>query len=110
MTALLLIAAGVQWNDPDPLRWVGFYGLAAASSLGLVLDREWHVLEFATALLAAVVVLSLVPALMDARIEAVTSFQMKSSGDELVRELMGAGIVLAWASVLVIRRARLWRA
>ena len=110
MTALFLLAAGVQWNDPDPLRWVGFYGLAAASSLGLTLDRAWRVLELATALLAIVVVLTLAPALTSARVEAFTSFQMQCSGDEQVRELLGASIVLVWSAALVIRRARLRRA
>ena len=108
-TALFVFAAGVQWNDPDPLRWIGFYGLAAAASLGLVLDRAWRALEIAAALLAAGVVLALAPALSRARLEAFTSFHMKSSGDELVRELGGAAIVLVWSCALVIRRARLRR-
>jgi hypothetical protein len=29
MAALFLFAAAVQYNDPDPLRWMAVYGLAA---------------------------------------------------------------------------------
>ena len=29
LSALFLLSAGLQLNDPDPLRWIGVYGLAA---------------------------------------------------------------------------------
>ena len=57
-------------------------------------------------LLAAAVVVALLPTLGSARVEAFTSFRMKSSGDEGVRELVGAAIALAWMIALVWRR---WR-
>lgn len=36
---LMLVFAAVQWNDPDPLLWIGFYLLCAAVPL-LVLLRK----------------------------------------------------------------------
>jgi hypothetical protein len=108
MTALFALAAAVQWNDPDPLRWVAFYLLAACASLGIALGRTWSALEIASAGSSAVVVaILLLPALgpgASPRIEAFTSFRMRSPADEQVRELAGAAIALGWSATLVARR------
>jgi hypothetical protein len=109
MTGVLLFAAAVQWNDPDPLLWIAFYGLAAAASLGAALarvGRAWRALELVAVGVSAVVVARLAPSLAGARLEAVTSFQMRSSDDELVRELVGAAIALVWTGTLAVHR---WR-
>jgi hypothetical protein len=39
LAALFLLAAGVQFNDPDPLYWVLVYGLAGVAALGMALGR-----------------------------------------------------------------------
>jgi hypothetical protein len=33
MAVLFLVAAAVQYNDPDPLRWMAIYGLAGLACL-----------------------------------------------------------------------------
>ena len=33
MAVLFLIAAALQYNDPDPLRWMAIYGLAVLACL-----------------------------------------------------------------------------
>jgi hypothetical protein len=110
MTALFVLAAAVQWNDPDPVRWIAFYALAAGASLGTALGRAWPVVELAAAGSAAVVVvLLLLPAIgpgASPRIGALTSFRMERPEDELVRELAGAAIALVWTAALVVRRRR----
>jgi len=106
MAALFGLAAAAQWNDPDPLRWVAFYLLAAAASLGGALGRSWRLLERLTAGVAAVVVIALAPALLEARGESLASLRMESPDDERARELAGATIVLLWSLGLVIRRRR----
>lgn len=35
VAALLIVCAVVQWNDPDPIRWVSYYVSSAAIVLGL---------------------------------------------------------------------------
>lgn len=107
MTLLFGLAAAAQWNDPDPLRWVAFYLLAGATSLGAALGRGWRLLERLTAGIAAAVAIALAPALTGARREAFASLRMERPDDELARELAGAAIVLVWSAGLVIRRQRL---
>jgi hypothetical protein len=107
MAAVFVLSAAVQWNDPDPARWIGFYAFAALTALTAILQARWlRVLETSLAGLALAVVVAFAPALGGVRVEAVTSIEMKSAGDEEVRELGGAAIVLAFAAVLVVRRAR----
>ncbi len=38
-TILFLLAAYVQWNDPDALLWYAIYGSAAVASLFFFLDK-----------------------------------------------------------------------
>jgi len=110
MTAVFVLSAAVQWNDPDPYGWIGFYLLAGVSALGLALGRAWRVVEFLALVASALVVVALLPSLETARVEAFTSFKMRSSDDELVRELVGAAVALVWTSGLVWRRQRARRA
>ena len=106
MTLVFVFAAAVQWNDPDPARWIAFYLLAAAGALGVALGRGWRAVEIAAAVAAAGVVIALAPSLPGARVEAFTSYHMKSGEDEVVRELVGAGIALVWSLGLVVRSFR----
>ena len=109
MTLVFAFAAALQWNDPDGVPWAGFYLLLTAASLGRALDRAWRLFAAASATLAAVLVVSLLPALGGARLEAVTTFRMKSSEDEVVRELGGAALGLLWSLVLLWRRGSVRR-
>ena len=106
MALVFAFAAAVQWNDPDPLAWIAFYLLLAAASLGRTLGWAWARIEGAAALMGGIVVVRLAPALADARSEAFTSFHMRSSEDELVRELGGAALGLGWSLVLLLYRLR----
>jgi len=51
---LFVLCAAVQFNDPDPWRWVLFYG--AAATICILWDRDW----VSTPVVALVGILSLV--------------------------------------------------
>ena len=51
MTIIFLLCAAVQYNDPDPVRWMTIYGVAAAAC---VLALRARLSAFAAALIAAV--------------------------------------------------------
>lgn len=110
MAGVFVLSAAVQWNDPDPLLWIAFYGFAAlTASAALAGARALRTLEIGLAVVALGAVVALTPALREARLEAVTSIEMKSSKDEEVRELGGAAIVLAFAATMRLRRWRIAR-
>jgi len=106
MAAIFALSAAVQWNDPDPLRWVAFYGLACATAIAGAIGRPRFPLELATALVSLGIAAALLPAAETARREAFSSFHMQSPDDELARELGGAALVLAFALAMLGRRAR----
>ncbi|MEE3329767.1 MAG: transmembrane 220 family protein [Myxococcota bacterium] len=110
MVGVFLLSAGVQWNDPDPLLWIAFYGFAALTAFAALAGaRMLRTLEIGLAIVALGTVVALTPALREARLEAVTSIEMKSSEDEEVRELGGAAIVLVFAATMRLRRWRMAR-
>jgi hypothetical protein len=106
MTLLLAVAVAVQYNDPDPLRWMAIYGAACALSAVVVVRGRapW-------AWVAAVGLVALVWGLMVARgaygrshlSEMFQSWEMKSPGVEEAREASGLLIVAAWMAVLAIQ-------
>ena len=79
MFLVFALAAFVQWNDPDPLPWIALYALAALLSLAAAAGRFWLWPSVAAAGLYLVGVLSLLPALVDARASAFTSWKMRTS-------------------------------
>lgn len=106
MTVLLALAVAVQYNDPDPLRWMAIYGAACALS-ALVVVRGRAPLVW----VAAVGLVALVSGLIVGRgayggshlSEMFQSWEMKSPGVEEAREASGLLIVAAWMAVLAIQ-------
>ncbi len=39
---IFLMSAAVQYNDPDPERWMAIYGLAALACISVLIDRKPH--------------------------------------------------------------------
>jgi hypothetical protein len=103
MFLVFALAAFVQWNDPDPLLWFALYALAALLSLAAAAGRIWLRPCVAAAGLYLVGVLSLLPALVDARASAFTSWKMRDVSDEEAREALGLAICAAWMVVLIAR-------
>ena len=115
MTACFLLSLAVQYNDPDPARWMAIYG-AAAVACGLYLGRRYYWPLFAAVGLVALSWAALLAPHVIGKVsiaELFESVQMKDARVEEARETVGLLIVAAWMMVLTlssIRRAAAARA
>ncbi len=106
MTALFVVSAAVQWNDPDPAYWIAIYGVAAILAARAA-QGQMPLVPNAVAFAAYVgLALRAAPDLLAAREEAFTHWHMLSSGDEVAREAGGLAICAAWSAV---QTAVAWR-
>ena len=107
MAALFAFAAAVQYNDPDPLRWMAIYGLAMlACGLALAGRLSW-LPPALLGLIALVWAGTLAPGVVG-RVsvgELFQSYGMLSPAVEEGREMGGLLIVAVWMGVLTLSRA-----
>lgn len=114
--AVMLLAfafsAVVQFNDPDPLRWVLMYGAAALACTLTFLRRErwWSVAP--VGVISLLWALALVPGVVGRVpfMQMFSAWEMQNAGIEESRELYGLLIVTAWLAVLAVRAWRRGRA
>lgn len=112
MTALYLVSVGLQYNDPDPIRWMLIYGAAAVCSTFLPL-RRWAIpasfLVAAAALIWAVV---LTPEIWGRVGFTDLWLKMSEKGGavEVEREIGGLVIVVGWLVIGALLRRRQLRA
>jgi hypothetical protein len=104
MTACFLFSVAVQYNDPDPIRWMLIYGLAALGCILKLRHRlRWHfpAVVGATAFVWAV---SIAPRVIGKTTfgDMFQSFEMINPIVEEAREMGGLLIVAAWMGVLVV--------
>ena len=109
MAVLFLFATGVQFNDPDPIRWVAIYASAAVLSCVTAYTRRVPpavpmTVSIIAVLWAALIALGGPGAAEYARMFA--AWEMKSLAVEEAREASGLLIVTAWMTVLVVRTRR----
>ncbi|MBW2425918.1 MAG: hypothetical protein JRG86_16845 [Deltaproteobacteria bacterium] len=97
---VFLIAAAVQWNDPDPLLWILGYLLAAGLSAFAAAGRVAVLPSAGAAAIFALWFLSLAPSLFAAERAAFTSFQMQASSHEEPREAVGLLLAAGWCGAL----------
>jgi len=103
MAALLAFAAAVNFNDPDPVRWVAIDGAACVVSIVAAATGSVR-----TALPAAIAVVALVWGIAIAvrvpSLEVYThmfdEWEMKSPTIEEAREACGLFIVAVWMAVV----------
>jgi hypothetical protein len=108
MAVLFLIAAALQYNDPDPLRWMAIYGLAALACLLALPGRLPLPAPALIGLVALIWAATIAPGVVG-RVsvwELFESYAMKSAPVEEAREMGGLLIVFAWMAVLALRTAR----
>jgi hypothetical protein len=104
MLIAFVFGVAVQYNDPDPARWMMIYGAAAlACGLYLAGQRVWiaPAMVFAIALIWAA---TLAPAALG-KVgfgELFEAFEMKDERVEIGREFGGLMIIAAWMLVLTI--------
>jgi hypothetical protein len=111
MLLMFLFSAAVQFNDPDPLGWIGIYG-AAAAVCGLEIRRRhsaWA--AAAVGLIALVWAGSLYYRAREVPISLLfAEWEMRDLHVEEAREMYGLMIVAVWMIVIVSvgwRRIRL---
>jgi Transmembrane family 220, helix len=107
MAALFLFAVVVQYNDPDPLRWMAIYGGAcgvcvAAARRGAVprwapLLIGFLAIAWSLEIMTGVRTLNVYAHMFDA-------WEMKSAPIEEAREASGLVIVAVWMIVLTLWR------
>ncbi len=94
----------VQYNDPDPARWMAMYGAAAvACGLYAAGRRQWIVpaVVLVIALIWAATLAS--AALGKVRFgELFEAFEMKDERVEIGREFGGLVIIAAWMAILTV--------
>jgi hypothetical protein len=108
MALLFLLGAAVQYNDPDPLRWIAIYAAAAvACALGAArrLPRWLPIVTGATALISAV---TLAPgAFPNVRIpEMFAAWEMANTRIEEAREMYGLLLIAIYMGVLALTRPK----
>lgn len=108
MLVLFAFGAVLQLNDPDPVRWIAVYALAAVACLLSLLGR----LHWAFPVLLCVVSLIWAATLAPTVVGRVPfgdmfgAFEMKNVGIEESREMYGLLIIAAWTAVLAVRTRR----
>jgi hypothetical protein len=104
MAILFLFAVAVQNNDPDPLRWMSIYGLAALACGLSLAGRLRRLMPALIGLGALVWAGTLAPGVVG-RVsvgELFQSYTMMSEPVEEAREMGGLLIVAAWMGVLAL--------
>ncbi len=95
---LLLLCAGLQFNDPDPLRWIAFYAGAAAISIILPLRLRVHPVAVVLGMAAAIWCGYLGAPVVG--LVGLTDLFTKMSDQgglvEQAREAVGTGLVSLW--------------
>lgn len=107
MVVIFLVAAVIQYNDPDPVRWILIYGAAAVAALLQVRrEGEWaRRIPLVVGLAALIWALFLVPEVLGqvAFQDLFQSMDPNHPEIEEGRELGGLLIIALWMGVLVFR-------
>jgi transmembrane protein TMEM220 len=105
MLVLFTLGAAVQLNDPDPVRWIAVYALAAAACLLSLLRRIHWALPALLCAVALTWAATLAPRVVG-RVpfrDMFGAFEMRNVGVEESREMYGLLIIAAWMAVLALR-------
>ena len=109
MALVFLMAVVVQYNDPDPLRWMAIYGAACVVSVMAMLQRR---VRPAVPLIIGAVALAWSVSIIFGGpgganyLHMFDAWEMQSVNVEQAREATGLLIVMAWMVVLALRGKR----
>jgi hypothetical protein len=106
MAALFFVAVAVQYNDPDPLRWMALYGAASVVSIMAAIRGQAPVAA-STIVGGVAIVWSLFwfitsTARLGVYAHMFDAWEMKSTPIEEAREASGLLIVAVWMGVLAL--------
>lgn len=97
---LFVYAVSVQFNDPDPVRWILAYGVGAALS-GFAAARGWAPVRITAAWGAACAVFAVLDlAFGSGQVEPMGSPYWGAFRDEVVREVGGLSLMAGWMIAL----------
>ena len=104
---LFTLAAGLQFNDPDPLVWSLLYAAVALASARVAAGGLPGIATFGLLCVLAAAFAFWAPALRYFSGEALQSFGMSDAPrEEEVREAAGLGLALAWTLLLWLGSGR----
>lgn len=106
VTLLSVYACSLQLNDPDPLFWIGLYGLAAVMSAMVVIGRPTLRVSVVAAGIYLLTAILWIEALPATNIDMFRRVHMMGSEEE-VRELWGAILCLFWSLCVWLHARRL---
>jgi hypothetical protein len=97
-----VLSLAVQYNDPDPLVWMAFYGASALACLAFHYQRLHWQLAALLSCAALTLVIWLTPRFLGqvTGSEIVESLTMQTRAVEEAREAGGAALVAIWAAAL----------
>ncbi|HEX4946426.1 MAG TPA: transmembrane 220 family protein [Blastocatellia bacterium] len=104
MLAAFIFGVIVQYNDPDPLRWMAIYGAAAVACGLYAAGRRLWIVPAVVLVIAVIWAATLAPAALG-KVgfgELFEAFEMKDERVEIGREFGGLMIIAAWMLVLTI--------
>jgi len=103
MAAMFLLSAVLQYNDPDPLRWIALYAAAALACLVAARTPSGWWLAALVGAVSLVWAVVLSPVLPEMRLdELARKMKAETPRIELSRELLGLVIVSAWMVVVIV--------
>ena len=105
---LFVLAAAVQFNDPDPFRWVALYIAALAACIAWEMRR---IHRAAPAVIGAVALVWGIAIAFGIHLtapfgEALLDWNMHAGGTEELRESLGLFLVAGWMGALAFRPRR----
>lgn len=108
MILAFLFSVIVQYNDPDPLVWMGVYGAAMVACILFALGKLPSLLPVIVGLIALGWMLSLASQVIGkvGFSELFQAFEMKDERVEIGREFGGLLIIVFWMMVLSMTRFR----
>lgn len=104
--AVFVLAAAVQWNDPDPVIWILGYLLAAGLSVAAAFGRVLFLPNLIATAIFSIWFLSLAASLLHADSAAFTSIQMQAPDHEKPREAIGLALCAGWTAALAWQARR----
>jgi hypothetical protein len=102
MAALFLFAVAVQYNDPDPLRWMTIYGAAALACILALMGRLRPRFAALVGLVALVWAVWWAPGVLGRVAPGDLFHEMEMARPEIeeAREMVGLLLVAVWMAVL----------
>ena len=102
MAAAFLLSVLVQYNDPDPVRWMMMYGAAMIACILFLLDKKHWYIFAGIGIVALLWALTWAPGVIGKTqfSELFGAWEMKNERVEEAREFGGLMIVVVWMVVL----------